>query len=362
MSTEESKTDRPRRNPAVADRATDQNDEPDSPTELPRRSWTAVLRRAVKQVPADELTDRAAALTYYAVQAVFPGLLVLVSIVGLLGHSATQTLLDNLNQLTPGAVTSVLKTVIDNAQQRSTAGLMGIVGLVLALWSASGYVAAFMRAANHVYGMPEGRPIWKTVPTRLGITLFTVVCLVAGLVIVVATGTIASRVGGALGVGSTAVLVWEILKWPVLLVIFVLMLAVLYSMAPNVRHGGFRWLSPGAVLAVVIWLIASGLFAFYVANFSSYNKTYGSLASVIVFLVWLWISNLAILLGVEFDAELDHERALREGVPEDAEVFSVPKDTRKFDEEEKAATQEAIDVRDNDEDGKTDSSPSKIRH
>jgi membrane protein len=132
-------------------------------------------------------------------------------------------------------------------------------------------------------------------------------------------------------------------------------------MAPNVRHGGFRWLSPGAVLAVVIWLIASGLFAVYVANFSSYNKTYGSLASVIVFLVWLWISNLAILLGVEFDAELDHERALREGVPEDAEVFSVPKDTRKFDEEEKAATQEAIDIRD-ENDGEAGSAPSGTRH
>jgi membrane protein len=361
MSTEHSKTEPRSGSAALNDRPTDVTDDPDSPTELPRRSWMAVLRRAVKQVPADELTDRAAALTYYGVQAVFPGLLVLVSIVGLLGHSATQTLLDNLNQLTPGAVTSVLRTVIENAQHRSTAGLIGIVGLVLALWSASGYVAAFMRAANHVYGMPEGRPIWKTVPTRLGITLFTVLCLVAGLVIVVATGTIASRIGGALGVGSTAVLVWEIVKWPVLLVIFVLMLAVLYSMAPNVRHGGFRWLSPGAVLAVVIWLIASGLFAVYVANFSSYNKTYGSLASVIVFLVWLWISNLAILLGVEFDAELDHERAVREGVPEDAAVFSVPKDTRKFDEEEKAATQEAIDVRD-DNDGKAGSARAGTRH
>lgn len=361
MSTEQSKTEGRAGRSAGNDRASDATDDTDSPTELPRRSWMAVLRRAIKQIPADELTDRAAALTYYGVQAVFPGLLVLVSIIGLLGHSETQTLLDNLNQLTPGAVTSVLKTVIDNAQHRSSAGLMGIVGLVLALWSASGYVAAFMRAANQVYGMPEGRPIWKTVPTRLGITLFTVVCLVAGLVIVVATGTIASRIGGALGVGSTAVLVWEIVKWPVLLVLFVLMLAVLYSMAPNVRHGGFRWLSPGAVLAVVIWLIASGLFAVYVANFSSYNKTYGSLATVIVFLVWLWISNLAILLGVEFDAELDHERALREGVPEDAEVFSVPKDTRKFDEEEKAAAQEAIDARGADADDKTDSSESKTR-
>jgi membrane protein len=311
------------------------------PTDLPRRSWFAVLRRAAGQFQQDELTDRAAALTYYGVQSIFPGILVLVSILGLIGKSATQSLITNLGQITPGTVRSFIKTVIDNAQhQKTAAGILGIVGIVLALWSASGYVAAFMRSANRIYAMPEGRPIYKTVPVRLGITIFTVVCLVAGLVIVVATGSVATQIGKALGIGSTAVLIWEIVKWPVLLAIFVLMLAVLYSAAPNVRHGSFRWISPGAVLAVVIWLIASGLFAIYVANFSSYNKTYGSLAAVIVFLIWLWISNLAILLGAEFDAELDHERALREGVPEHVQPFAVPKDMRKFDEDEKRVAQE----------------------
>jgi membrane protein len=171
------------------------------------------------------------------------------------------------------------------------------------------------------------------------VTLFTVVCLVLGIVIVVATGSLASRLGDALGLGSTAVLVWEIAKWPVLLVLFALMLAVLYAVAPNVRTGGFRWLSPGAAVAVVIWLIASGLFALYVANFSSYDKTYGSLAGVIVFLVWLWISNLAILLGAEFDAELEHERALREGLAEDEQPFAIPKDTRKLDPDDRAAVE-----------------------
>ena len=313
---------------------------PESPTDLPKPSWFAVLRRAVKQVQSDELPDRAAALTYYGVQAIFPGVLVLVSIVGLLGHATAQSLIDNLGQVAPGSVSSFLKTVIQHAQQqKGAAGILGIVGLLLALWSASGYVAAFMRSANRIYAMPEGRPIWKTAPVRLGITLFTVVCLVAGLVIVVATGTLASRIGEALGLGSTAVLVWEIAKWPVLLLLFALMLAVLYAAAPNVRVGGFRWLSPGAALAVVIWLIASGGFALYVANFSSYDKTYGSLAGVIVFLVWLWISNLAILLGAEFDAELEHERALREGVDEDQEPFAIPKDTRKLDEDQLRAAE-----------------------
>jgi len=319
---------------------------PETPTQLPKPSWFAVLRRAVKQIQVDELPDRAAALTYYGVQAIFPGVLVLVSVVGLLGAGTANTLVTNLGDIAPGSVSAFLKTVIQNAQsQKGAAGILGILAILLALWSASGYVAAFMRAANQIYAMPEGRPIWKTAPVRLAVTVFTVFCLVIGIVIVVATGSLASRLGDALGVGSTAVLVWEIVKWPVLLVIFALMLAVLYRTAPNVRTGGFRWLSPGAALAVVIWLIASGLFAFYVANFASYNKTYGSLAGVIVFLIWLWISNLAILLGAEFDAELEHERALREGVDDGQEPFAVPKDTRKLDDEQTRAAERTRAVR-----------------
>jgi membrane protein len=317
-----------------------------TPTDLPKKSWLRVLKRAAGQIKTDELTDRAAALTYYGVQAMFPGLLVLVSILGLLGRSTTQSLIDNLGQVAPGSVKSFIESVITNSQkQKSAAGIAGIVGLVLALWSASGYVSAFMRSANAVYGIGEGRPIWKTAPVRLGITLFTVIGLVAGLVIVVATGTVAKQIGSALGVGSTAITVWEIAKWPVLLLIFVLILAVLYAAGPNVRHGGIRWLTPGAALAVVIWLIASGLFAFYVANFGSYNKTYGSLAAVIIFLVWLWISNLAILLGVEFDAELEHERALHEGISTDTELFAIAKDTRKLDPDSARAAERTAATR-----------------
>jgi len=313
---------------------------PESPTDLPKRSWFAVLKRAGQQAKADELSDRAAALTYYGIQSIFPGILVLVSIVGLLGHSTAQTLIDNLGQIAPGSVSDFLRSVIQHAQgQKGAAGILGLVGILLALWSASGYVAAFMRASNHVYGMPEGRPIWKTAPVRLGVTLFTVVCLVAGIVIVVATGSLATHLGNALGLGSTAVLVWEIAKWPVLLLLFALMLAVLYWAAPNVKVAGFRWLSPGAGVAVVIWLLASGAFAIYVANFGSYNKTYGSLAGVIVFLVWLWISNFAILLGAEFDAELEHERALREGLDEDQQPFAIARDTRKLDADERRAVE-----------------------
>jgi membrane protein len=320
--------------------------DPESPAELPKSSWIAVLKRAAKQFQADELTDRAAALTYYGIQAIFPGVLVVVSIVGLLGRSTANKLITNLGDIAPGSVSSFLKTVIENAQhQKGAAGILGVVGILLALWSASGYVAAFMRAANRIYAMPEGRPIWKTAPVRVGITLFTVICLIVGLVIVVASGPVAKHIGDALGLGSTAVLIWEIAKWPVLLVIFALMLAVLYQAAPNVRHGGFRWLSPGAALAVVVWVVASALFAVYVANFGSYNKTYGSLAAVIIFLVWMWISNLAILLGAEFDAELEHERALREGLEPGAEPFAIPKDTRKLDDEQTRAVEHASRAR-----------------
>jgi membrane protein len=321
-------------------------DRPDTPTDLPKRSWIAVMKRVFGQIKVDELTDRAAALTYYGVQAIFPGVLVLVSIVGLLGHSTANSLITNLGDIAPGSLSSFLKTVIQNAQaQKTGAGIAGIVGIVLALWSASGYIAAFMRAANRIYAMPEGRPIWKTAPVRLGVTLFTVVCLVLGVIIVVATGSVATTIGNALGIGSTAVLVWEIVKWPVLLIIFALVLAVLYHASPNVRTGGFKWVSPGAAFAVVVWLIASGLFALYVANFSSYNKTYGSLATVIVFLIWLWISNLVILLGAEVDAELEHERALHEGVPERTELFAIPKDTRKLDDDQTREAEQTMATR-----------------
>jgi membrane protein len=328
----------------------------DAPTDLPKSSWFKIAKRAVKQIGPDELTDRAAALTYYGVQAIFPGILVLVSVIGLLGKSTANSLVSNLKGIAPGSVSSFLQTVITNAQhQKGAAGILGIVGILLALWSASGYIAAFMRAANHVYGVPEGRPIWKTAPVRLAVTLFTVVCMVLGLVIVVATGSLADKIGSALGLGSTVVTVWDIAKWPFLLVIFALMLAVLYWATPNVRHGGFKWVSPGAALAVVVWLVASGLFAFYVSNFGSYNKTYGSLATVIVFLVWLWISNLAILVGVEMDAEIERERAMREGVPEGEDMYAIPRDTKKFDDEQTATAERVEQIRAQ----HSDSSPAK---
>jgi len=309
------------------------------PTDLGGRGWWAALKRTVKEFQADNLTDWAAALTYYGVLAIFPALIVLVSILGLIGESATQPLIDNLGTVAPGPAKEIFTNAIENLEgSQGAAGVLFVIGLLGALWSASGYVAAFMRASNSIYDMPEGRPIWKTLPVRVGLTLVLLILLALSTIAVVLTGGLAEKVGDLIGLGSTAVTVWNIAKWPVLLLVVSFMFALLYWAAPNVKQPGFRWVSPGGIVAVVGWLIASAAFAFYVGNFGSYNKTYGALGGVVVFLVWLWISNIVILLGAEFNAELERGRAIQGGMrPEDKEPFAEPRDTRKMDPQEKPA-------------------------
>jgi len=309
---------------------------PDKPTRLGARSWGGVMTRTVREFREDNLTDWAAALTYYGVLAIFPAIIALVSILGLVGNSATQPLLDNLGKVAPGPAKDIFTSAIQNLQHsKGAAGIAFIVGLAAALWSASGYVAAFMRASNAIYDVGEGRPIWKTIPTRLGVTIVLVVMLAISAVAVVLTGGLAKQVGSLVGVGSSAVTIWDIAKWPVLLFIVSLMFAILYWASPNVKQPGFRWISPGGIFAVLLWVIASALFAFYVASFGSYNKTYGALAGVIVFLMWLWISNIAVLLGAEFNAELERGRRIEAGHPADEEPFVEPRDTSKLDEAER---------------------------
>jgi membrane protein len=299
---------------------------PDKPTKIGGGSWMAVLKRTGSEFSADSLTDWAAALTYYGVLAIFPALIALVSILGLVGHSATQPLIDNLGQLTPGPARQIFTSALQNLQgARGAAGVAFVVGLLGAVWSASGYIAAFMRASNAVYDIEEGRPIWKTLPVRLGVTVVLLVMLAVSALAVILTGPLAGQVGRLLGVGGAAVTVWDIAKWPVLLVIVSLMFSILYWAAPNVKQPGFRWVSPGGVLAVVLWVIASALFGLYVSAFSSYNKTYGAMAGVIVFLVWLWISNLAVLVGAELNAELERQRRIEGGHPPDQEPYVEPR-------------------------------------
>ena len=258
--------------------------------------------------------------------AIFPAIIALVSILGLIGPSATQPLIANVGKLAPGSVHNIIASAIQNLQHnRGGAGVLFIVGIAGAIWSASGYIAAFMRASNTIYDIDEGRPIWMTLPVRVGVTLVMLALLAISAFAVVITGGLATQVGKLLGIGSTAVTVWDIAKWPVLLLIVSFMFSILYWAAPNVKHPGFRWLSPGGVFAVAVLVVASGAFALYVANFSSYNKTYGALAGIIIFLIWLWISNIAILLGAEFNAEIERGRRLEAGQPADEEPFVEPR-------------------------------------
>src|SRR5919109_393200 len=304
---------------------------PETPTDLPAKGWFGTLKRTVSEFKEDNLTDWAAALTYYGILAIFPALLALVSILGLVGSSATQPLIDNLGKVAPGPAKDIFTNAIQNLQKsQGAAGILFLVGLGGAIWSASGYVAAFMRASNAIYDVEEGRPIWKALPTRVLTTIVLLLMLAAVAVAVTFTGPLAEQAGSVLGVGSAAVTAWDIAKWPVILLVVMTMFAILYWAAPNVKHPKFRWISPGGVVGVLLWIVASAAFAFYVANFGSYNKTYGALGGMIVFLVWLWISNIAILLGAEFNAEVERARAIEGGHPEDREPFLEPRDTRKM--------------------------------
>jgi membrane protein len=291
---------------------------PDTPAQLGKRSWLKTLRNTVTEFQQDELTDSAAALTYYGILSLFPALIALVSIAGLVFSKATITnfLTTVIGQLGPASAVDTFKGPITQVtSSHGAAGVMLVVGIAAALWSASGYVGGFMRASNHIYEVREGRPFYKSRPLQILVTLIELLLLALVVIAVVVTGPIADAVGKALGIGSAAVSIWQIAKWPVLLVAVMAMLAILYYSSPNARVRGFKWVSAGSALAVVVWVIASIGFAFYVGNFGSYNKTYGSLGGVVVFLVWMWISNVAILLGAELNAETERTREMLEGTP-----------------------------------------------
>ncbi len=306
---------------------------PDDPTDLDSRSWKYVARKTLREFSADECTDLAAALTYYAVLALFPALIALMSLVGLVGQGqqAADTVLQILRDVGAGGAADTLEPTLTELSRGSGAGLALVVGLLAALWSASGYVGAFGRAMNRMYEIGEGRPVWKLRPFLLLVTAVMVVLAALVLVALVVTGPAAEAVGNALGVGDTAVTVWGIAKWPVILAVVVLIVALLYYATPNVEQPKFRWLSVGAVFAIVVWILASAAFGFYVANFASYNKTYGSLAGVVVFLLWLWLTNLALLFGAELDSELERGRQLQAGIEAERRLQLPLRDTTQLD-------------------------------
>ena len=323
--------------------APDAAEKVESPTDLDKPSWGYVLRRTVREFSADECTDLAAALTYYAVLALFPAAIALTSLLGLVGQGteAVDQVLGIMRDLgASGVVDSIGPTLKELAGSQS-AGLALLLGLLGALWSASGYVGAFGRALNRIYERGEGRPIWKLRPTQLLLTAVLVVLVAIALAGLVVSGPVTSAIGQAIGIGSTAQTVFSVVKWPVILAVVVLIVALLYYFTPNVRQPRFRWVSVGAVLAIVTWAVASAAFGFYVANFSSYDKTYGSLAGVIVFLLWLWITNLALLFGAELDAELERGRELQSGLAAEESIQLPPRDDRNL---EKRAIRQHEDV------------------
>jgi membrane protein len=300
---------------------------PEQPRDLPARSWGSILKRTVKEFQDDNLTDWAAALTYYGVMSLFPMLVVLVALLGLVGQQSTiTTMIDSLRSAglkdVANTVSGPLNEVVRN---KGGAGALLGFGLLGSLWSASGYIGAFMRAMNAVYEVKEGRPFWKLRPLQIAITLVGVLLLSLVAVAVVVSGPVAKAVGSAFGLGDTAVTVWGVVKWPVMLVVVMAMIAGLYYLTPNVRQPKLRWVSPGAVVAVVAWVAASAGFGLYVSHFSSYGKTYGALGGVIIFLVWMWISNLALLFGAELDSELERERELKKGLPAETELRLRPR-------------------------------------
>ncbi|MFV9633198.1 YihY/virulence factor BrkB family protein [Mycobacterium neumannii] len=316
---------------------------PESPTDLTRPSLLYAMRKAVKEFQSDECTDLAAALTYYAVLSIFPALVVMVSLLGVFGQGrrTVDALLDIASDVAPASALDTLRPTIEQLVNSPTAGFALVAGIVGALWTASGYIGAFGRAMNRIYEIDEGRPVWKLRPVQLLLTLAGLVIAAAVVFMLAISGPVARAIGDAIGLGETAVTAWNVVRWPLILLFVVLAVAILYYVTPNVEQPKFRWISGGAAVAIVVWLIASLGFGLYVANFGSYNKTYGALAGVIVFLLWLWITNLALLFGAEVDAELERGRQLQAGLPAEHELQLPPKDDRNIRKQEAAENEDA---------------------
>ena len=327
--------------PDVEERPPDPDDprKPESPTDLTKPSVFYVLRKTAREFQHDQCTDLAAALTYYAVLSLFPAVLVVVSLLGVFGQGRTTTdaVLDIVSDMAPPSTVDTLRPTIQQLVESPSAGFALVLGILTALWSASGYVGAFGRAMNRIYEVPEGRPVWKLRPLQLALTLAGLIMVAAVAFMLAVSGPVARAIGNAIGLGDVALTLWNILRWPVILVLVAVAVAVLYYATPNVQQPKFRWTSVGAALAILVWILASVGFGVYVANFGSYNKTYGALAGVIIFLLWLWITNLALLFGAELDSELERGRQLQAGMPAEKELQLPPRDTRVSDKYEAAA-------------------------
>ena len=337
--TDESSTAKARTAPAPDDAR-----KPDSPTDVTKPSWKYIAKKTLREFTKDQCPDLAAALTYYSVLSIFPALLALVSLLGIFGDAqkTTSALIDIVQGIAPGQTVDTIRPVVEELAGSSSAGLTLVLGLLTALWSASGYVGAFGRALNRVYEVDEGRPFLKLRGTMLGVTVVNLLIVVVLAAMLVLSGPVAESVGDIIGLGGAFLAVWNIAKWPVMLVLVIVAIAVLYYATPNVEQPKFRWMSMGSAIALVVFLLASLAFGLYVANFSSYNKTYGAIGGVIVALLWLWILNMSLLFGAEFDAEAERGRQLQAGIKAEDTIQLPPRDTK---QSEKLQAREEEDIR-----------------
>ena len=326
--TQESSTVKDRTAPAPDDAR-----KPDSPTDVTKPSWQYIAKKTFREFTKDQCPDLAAALTYYSVLSIFPALLALVSLLGIFGQpeKTTGALLDIVQGFAPAETVDAIRAPVEQLSSSSAAGLTLVVGILTALWSASGYVGAFGRAMNRIYEIDEGRPFVKLRGTMLAVTIATVLIVVLLAAMLVLSGPVAESVGNALGLGDVVLTIWNIAKWPLIVLLVVAAIAILYYATPNVRQPKFRWMSLGSLIALAIFLLASLAFGFYVANFSSYNETYGTIGGVIVSLLWLWILNMSLLFGAEFDAEMERGRQLQAGIEAEETIQLPPRDTKQSD-------------------------------
>lgn len=324
--------------------APDDASKPDSPQDITKRSWKYIARKSFREFMSDQCQDLAAALTYFGVLSLFPALLALVSLLGVFGQAerTTSGLLDIVQGIAPGGTVDFIRQPVEELVNSPAAGFTLVFGILTALWSASGYVGAFGRAMNRIYETDEGRGFVKLRGTMLGVTVVTVLLVAVIAAMLVLSGPVAEAVGSAIGLGGAFLTTWNILKWPVIVLLVVVAIAILYYATPNVKQPKFRWMSMGSFIALVVSFLATLGFAFYVANFANYNKTYGALGGVIVLLLWLWILNMSLLFGAEFDAELERGRQLQAGIEAEETIQLPPRDTKKSD---KMQEKEEEDIR-----------------
>jgi membrane protein len=337
--TDESSTAKARSAPAP-----DDSRKPDSPTDVSKPSWKYIAKKTFREFTKDQCADLAAALTYYGVLSMFPALLALVSLLGIFGQAekTTEAMLEIAQGVAPGAALDVIKGPIQELTSSSAAGFTLILGILTALWSASGYVGAFGRAMNRIYEVDEGRPFIKLRGAMLAVTVTTVIIVALTAAMLVLSGPVAEAVGNAMGLGGVFLTAWNILKWPVVVLLVIAVIAILYYATPNVKQPKFRWMSLGSFIALMIFVLASLGFGFYVANFGNYNKTYGAIGGVIVMLLWLWILNMSLLFGAEFDAEMERGRQLQAGIEAEETIQLPPRDTKQSD---KLQVREEEDIR-----------------